>query len=73
MLVVEIDKKGHVDRDLDYERKRQKEIEKLNYHLIRINPDKPDFDDYKEFGRVSTYIAESIQKQTERSTQLKNR
>ena len=73
MLVVEIDKKGHVDRDLDYERKRQKEIEKLNYHLIRINPDKPDFDDYKEFGRVSTYIAESIQKQTEQSTQLKNR
>ena len=46
MLVVEIDEKGHVDRDPDYERKRQKELEKLDYHLIRINPDKPGFNDY---------------------------
>ena len=68
MLVVEIDEKGHVDRDLDYEKERQKELEKLNYHLIRINPDKPDFDDYKEFGTASTYIAESIKKLTEQST-----
>ena len=45
--------KGRVDRDLDYEAKRQKELEKLDYHLIRINPDKPGFNDYKEFGRVS--------------------
>ena len=68
MLVVEIDEKGHVDRDPDYERKRQKELEKLDYHLIRINPDKPGFDDYEEFGRVSSYIAESIKKQTKKST-----
>ena len=39
MLVVEIDEKEHVDRDPDYEKKRQKELEKLDYHLIRINPD----------------------------------
>ena len=62
MLIVEIDEKGHVDRDLDYERKRQKELEKLNYHIIRINPDKPGFDDYEEFCRVSTYIAELTKK-----------
>ena len=68
MLIVEIDEKGHVDRDLDYETKRQKELEKLDYHLITINPDKPGFNDYKEFGRVSAYIAESIKKQTEQST-----
>ena len=68
MLIVEIDEKGHVDRDLDYERKRQKELEKLNYHIIRINPDKPGFDDYEEFGRVSTYIAELTKKQTNTST-----
>ena len=43
MLVVEIDEKGHVDRDQDYKRKRQKELEKLDYHLIRITPDKPGF------------------------------
>ena len=28
----------------------------------------PGFDDYKEFGRVSAYIAESIKKQTKKST-----
>ena len=68
MLVVEINEKGHVDRDPDYERERRKELEKLNYYLIRINPDKPGFDDYKEFGRVISYIGESIKKQTKKST-----
>ena len=68
MLVVEIDEKGHVERDLDYERKRQKELKKLNDHLIRINTDKPGFHDYQEFGRVSAYIAKSIKKQTEKWT-----
>ena len=50
MLAVEIDEKGHIDRYLDYEKKRKKELEKLGYYLIRINPDKPGFDDYEEFG-----------------------
>ena len=30
-LVVEIDKKDHDKRDIDYERRRQKELEKLGY------------------------------------------
>ena len=68
MLVVETDEKGHDDRDPDYEKRRQKELEKLCYHFIRINPDKIDFNDCEEFGRVSTYIAEWIKKQTEKST-----
>ena len=67
MLAVEIDEKGHIDRYLDYEKKRKKELEKLGYYLIRINPDKPGFDDYEEFGRVSAYIAKSIKKQTKKS------
>ena len=67
MLVVEIDEKDHVDRDADYEKKRQKELEKLDYHLIRINPVKIDFNDYEEFGKVSDYIAESIKKETKKS------
>ena len=41
-------------------KKRQKELEKLDYCLSRINPDKPGFDNYKEFGRVSAYITESV-------------
>ena len=68
MLMVEIDEKEHVDRDPDYESKRQKELENCGYYLSRIYPDKKDFNDYEEFGRASAYITESIKKQTEKST-----
>ena len=51
MLVVEIGEKGEAERDPDYENKIQKELKKLDYHLIRINPDKIDFNDYEEFGK----------------------
>ena len=61
MLVVEINEEGHVDRDPDYETKRQKDLKKVGYYFIRIN-------DYEEFGRVRAYIAESIKKETEKST-----
>ena len=43
-------------------------LENVGYYFIRINPNKPGFDDYEEFGRVSAYISESIKKQTEKST-----
>ena len=65
MLIVKIDEKGHVDRVPDYKRKRWKDLEEVGYYFIRINPDKPGFDDYDKFGRVSAYIAESIKNQTE--------
>ena len=63
MLVVEIDEKGHGDRDPDNEKKKQKELEKLGYHFIKINPDKKSFEYYKEFGRVQKYINESTKNQ----------
>ena len=62
MLVVETDEKGHVDRDIDYEKKRRKKLEKLGWHFIRTSLDKIDFNDYEEFGRVSAYMAEPIKK-----------
>ena len=71
MLVVEIDEKGHVDRDPDYKRKRQKEVEKLDYHFIRINHDKPGFDDYEEFRRVSLTLLNQLKNKLK--NQLKNR
>ena len=43
-------------------------LENVGYYFIRINPNKPAFDDYEEFGRVSAYISESIKKQSEKST-----
>ena len=44
------------------ERKRQKALEDLGYHFIRINPDKQFFNDQEEFGRVQKYITESTKK-----------
>ena len=60
MLVVEIDEKGHNGGSPNYEKERQEDLEKVGYYFIRINPDKPGFDDYEEFGRANSYIAESI-------------
>ena len=68
MLVIEIDEKGYNEWPPNYEKERQEDLEKIDYYFIRINPDKPGFDDYEEFGKVNSYIAESIKKQTEKST-----
>ena len=51
-LVVLFNKIGRADRDPDYEKNRQKELEKIDYYFIRIDPDKKYVDDYEEFGRV---------------------
>ena len=67
-LVVQSDEKGHNKKSSNYEKERQKELEKLGYYFIRINPDKPGFDDYEEFGRVSSYITKSTKRQTKKST-----
>ena len=61
-LVVEIYEKDHNDRDSDNERRSQKDLEKLGCYFIRINPDKPNFDEYEEFGRVQKYIEKSTKK-----------
>ena len=48
-LAVEIDEKGHTDRDPIFEQKRQKALEKkLNCTFIRFNTSKENFDaDYE--------------------------
>ena len=48
--------------DLNYKRRRQKELEKLGYYFIRINPDKTNLDEYEKFGRVQKYIKKSTKK-----------
>ena len=64
MLVVEINEKDHNEneRPPNYEKEKQEDLQKVGYYFIRINTDKPGFDDYEEFGRVSSYIAKSIKK-----------
>ena len=63
MLVVEIDEK-----EIQIIKKEDKKNQKNLITTFRINPDKKGFNDYEKFGRVSTYIAESTKKQTEKST-----
>ena len=61
-LVVEIDERDHDNGDPDYEGRRQKELEKLGYYFIRINPDRWNFDEYEEFGRIQKHIEKSTKK-----------
>ena len=59
-LAVEIDEKGHTDRDLIFEEKRQKALEKkLNCEFIRINTSRENFDASYEPSRIQTFISSS--------------
>ena len=58
LLVVEIDEKGHTDRYLIFEEKRQKSLEKkLNCTFIRINISKENYDTDYETSRIQTFIS----------------
>ena len=57
-LAVEIDEKGHTDRDLIFEQKRQKALEKkLNCTFFRINTSKENYDADYEASRKETFIS----------------
>ena len=58
-LAIEIAEKGHVDRDLIFEEKRQKALEKkLNCTFIRINTSKENFDVDCEASGIQTFISQ---------------
>ena len=58
-LAVEIDEKGHTDRDLIFEEKRQKALEKkLNYTFIRINTSRENFDADYEASEIQAFISQ---------------
>ena len=62
-LAVEIDEKGHTDRDLILEQKMQEALEKkLNCIFIRINTSKENFDVYYEASRIQTFISQFKEK-----------
>ena len=57
-LAVEIDEKGHTDRDLILEEKIQKALEKnLNCTFIRINTSKENYDANYEARRIQMFIS----------------
>ena len=58
-LAVEIDEKGHTDRDPIFEQKRQKALEKkLNCTFIRFNTRKENFDAEYETSKIQTFISQ---------------
>ena len=58
-LAVEIDEKGHTDRDLIFEEERQKALEKkLNCTFIRINTSRENFDVDYEASKIQTFISQ---------------
>ena len=68
-LVIDVDDKGHRDRNIDHEIKRQKVLEKeLSCEFIRINPGEKDFNIFKTKNEIFRHIKESIKKSTENST-----
>ena len=71
LLAVEIDEKGHTDRDLIFEEKRQKALEKkLGCKFIRINTSnaKNGYDLDYEVGNVQVFIDEFKDRQLEKKT-----
>ncbi|AGC02440.1 BRO-N domain containing protein [Acanthamoeba polyphaga moumouvirus] len=56
-IAIEIDERGHSDRDPKYEIRRQKFLEdKLNCTFIRCNPDDPKFNVYDFLGKINKLI-----------------
>ena len=55
---MKVDEKGHINRDLTFERKRQEALEKkLGCKFIRINTSKEGYNADYEAGRVQTFIS----------------
>ena len=54
-LAIEIDEKGHTDRDLIFEQERQEVLEKkLNCTFIRVNTSRENLDVDYEASRIQT-------------------
>ena len=62
-LAIEVDERGHNNRDLEYEIERQKSLEKeLDCKFIRINPAKENFNIFNEISKIHYHIIESEKK-----------
>ena len=68
-LAIEIDEKGHKDRNINHETERQKALEKeRNCKFIRINPDEDNFNINKANNEIFRYVKESTKEITKTST-----
>ena len=67
-LGTEIDENGHLYRSEIKEQKGEQTIKKAGINIIRINPDKENFDIDDEIGEIQYFIYESGKKLAEKST-----
>ena len=59
-LGIDIDENGHTDRPRAGKEKRRKIIkEETGFKIIRINPDKKNFDIFDEIGKIQEFISDS--------------
>ena len=59
-LAIEVDEKGHTDRDEKKENEREEKIKKeLGCKFIRINPDAENYDIFVKIGKINDFIAQS--------------
>ena len=64
-LAIEVDEKGHKERNIDHEIKRQKALEKkLSGKFIRTNPDDKCVNIFKAKNEIFRHIKNSIKKLT---------
>ena len=62
-LAIEVDERGHNNRDLESEIERQKALEKeLDCKFIRINPARENFNIFNEINRIHHHIVKSKEK-----------
>ena len=66
-LGIEIHENGYLDRSEIKEQKREQTIKKAGINIIRINPDKENFDIDDEIGEMQDFIYESGKKLVEES------
>ena len=58
-LAIEIDENGHLDRFKIKEQNREQTKKEAGFEIIRIYPDKEDFDVFDEIGEIQSFIVES--------------
>ena len=69
-LTIEVDGKGHTDRDERKESERdEKTKEEPGCKFIRINPDEKDYDEYLKFGEINNRISETNKKSAKKLTE----
>ena len=65
-LAIEVDEKGHTDRDEKNNKMKEKKKQKkeLGCKFVRINPDAENYDIFVEINKIQNYIIESTKKLT---------